>query len=51
MFARMRADSSWWKDHVIPDVEQVVAETERFAVVEKREGTAAVVAEESDPRD
>ena len=39
------------KDHVIPDVEQVVAETERFAVVEKREGTAAELAEESDPRD
>ena len=39
------------KDHVIPDVERVVAETERFTVVEKREGTAAEVAEASDPRD
>lgn len=39
------------KDHVIPDVEQVVAETERFAVVEKREGTSAEVAEATDPRD
>ena len=38
------------KDHVIPDVERVVAETERFTVVEKVEGTAAEVAEESDPR-
>ena len=39
------------KDHVIPDVERVVAETERFTVVEKREGTSAEVAEASDPRD
>jgi hypothetical protein len=39
------------KDHVIPDVERVVAETERFTVVEKVEGTSAEVAEESNPRD
>ena len=39
------------KDHVIPDVERVVAETERFDVVEKVEGTSAEVAEASDPRD
>jgi hypothetical protein len=39
------------KDHVIPDVERVVAETERFTVVEKREGPPAEVAEGSDPRD
>ena len=39
------------KDHVIPDVERVVAETERFNVVEKREGTSAEVAEATDPRD
>jgi len=39
------------KDHVIPDVERVVAETERFAVVEKVEGTSAEVAEELNPRD
>lgn len=38
-------------DHVIPDVERVVAETERYTVVEKREGTPAAVAEETDPRD
>ena len=38
------------KDHVIPEVERVVAETERFTVVEKREGTPEEVAEESDPR-
>jgi hypothetical protein len=39
------------KDHVIPDVERVVAETERFTVVEKREDTSTEVAEESNPRD
>ena len=39
------------KDHVIPDVERVVAETERYAVVEKTDGTSAEVAESSDPRD
>jgi hypothetical protein len=39
------------KDHVIPDVERVVAETERFDVVEKMEGTSAEVAEASNPRD
>jgi len=38
------------KDHVIPDVERVVSETDRYAVVEKREGTPAEIAEGSDPR-
>ena len=37
-------------DHVIADVEQVVAETDRYAVVAKREGTPAEVAVEEDPR-
>jgi hypothetical protein len=39
------------KEHVIPDVEREVAQTERYTVVEKREGTPAEVAEASDPRD
>ena len=39
------------KDHVIPDMERVVSETDRYAVVEKREGTPAEIAESSDPRD
>ena len=39
------------KEHVIPDVEDVVGETDRFVVVEKHEGTPADVAEELDPRD
>jgi hypothetical protein len=37
-------------DHVLADLEQVVAHTERYAVVAKREGTAAAVAVEEDPR-
>jgi hypothetical protein len=39
------------KEHVIPDVEDVVDENERFVVVEKRDGTPADVAEQTDPRD
>jgi hypothetical protein len=39
------------KDHVFSDLERVVAETDRYAVVEKREGTPAQIAEASDPRD
>lgn len=36
--------------HVMPDVEDVIRETERFTVVCKREGTPAEIAEEKDPR-
>ena len=39
-----------WKAHVTPDVEYIVAETDRYTVVRKREGTPAAVAEETDPR-
>jgi hypothetical protein len=38
------------RDHVRADVEQVVAETDRYSVVAKREGTPAAVAVEEDPR-
>jgi hypothetical protein len=38
------------KEHVRPGIESVVAETERFVVVEKDEGTPGEVAEEHDPR-
>jgi hypothetical protein len=38
------------KEHLIPDIERVVAETERFIIVAKREGEPAVVAVEEDPR-
>jgi hypothetical protein len=38
------------KDHVVPDLEVTVSETDRFIVVRKREGTPAEVAEQTDPR-
>jgi hypothetical protein len=37
-------------DHVMADIEQVLAKTERYSVVAKREGTPAAVAIEEDPR-
>jgi hypothetical protein len=36
--------------HEIPDVEEVVAETEAYAVVRKRSGDPAKVAAQTDPR-
>jgi hypothetical protein len=36
--------------HVVPEVEYVVARTDRYAVVAKREGTPTAVAIEEDPR-
>jgi hypothetical protein len=36
--------------HVMPEAEHVVAETDRYAVVAKRDGIAAQVAVEDDPR-
>lgn len=36
--------------HVVPDVERVIEEHDRFAVVVKDEGTAEEVAVEADPR-
>jgi hypothetical protein len=36
--------------HVEGDVERVVRETDRYVVVEKREGIPARIAEEEDPR-
>jgi hypothetical protein len=38
-------------DHVMADMEQIVTETDRYAVVAKREGTPAAVAVQEDPRD
>jgi hypothetical protein len=35
--------------HVMPDVEEVVARTDRYVVVAKREGTPAEIAIEEDP--
>jgi hypothetical protein len=39
------------REHVIPDVERIVTEHDRYVVVEKRDGTPADVAERTDPRD
>jgi hypothetical protein len=36
--------------HVIPDIEEVERQTERFTIVRKREGIPAEIAEEEDPR-
>jgi hypothetical protein len=38
------------KTHVMPDVEDIVRESERYTVVRKHEGTPAEVAEEEDPK-
>ena len=38
------------KTHVMPDVEDIVRETDRYTVVRKHEGTLAEIAEEEDPR-
>ena len=37
------------RDHVLADLEKVVTQTDRYAVVAKREGTPAAVAVEEDP--
>ena len=52
-YESLRADPRQFavtRGHVLADVEQVVAETDRYAVVAKREGTPAAVAVEEDPR-
>jgi hypothetical protein len=52
-YEALRADPDRFavaRDHVMAEVERVVAETDRFAVVAKREGTPAAVAVEEDPR-
>ena len=38
------------RSHLVPDVEDVVFETDRFTVVAKREGRPAEVATRTDPR-
>lgn len=52
-YERVRGDGRRFivmRDHVIPDLEDVVEETDRFVVVKKREGTPSDVAVEEDPR-
>lgn len=38
-------------EHVLPDVEEIVARTDRFVVVQKVAGTSTEVAEDLNPRD
>ena len=38
------------RDHLDPEVDVLVSEDDRFTVVAKREGEAAEVAQETDPR-
>jgi hypothetical protein len=50
----VRADARQFmvvRDHVDPDVEDVVRETDRFTVVAKREGEPAEIARQTDPPD
>ena len=52
-YQTVRGDSRTFavvNDHLVPDLEIVVSETDRFIVVRKREGTPADVAESTDPR-
>jgi hypothetical protein len=52
-YETLRADPRQFavaRDHVLADMEQVVAETDRYTVVAKREGTPEAVAIEEDPR-
>jgi hypothetical protein len=52
-FESVRADPRQFAvahDHVLAEVEQVVAQTDRYSVVAKREGTPAAVAVQEDPR-
>jgi hypothetical protein len=38
-------------DHMMPEIDRIVGSNDRFVTVEKREGTPAEIAEETDPRD
>ena len=52
-YERVRSDSRRYviaKGHEIPDLESVVEQTDRYDVVQKREGTPSELAKELDPR-
>jgi hypothetical protein len=53
-YERVRQDSRLFfirRGHGVPEVEEVVEENDNYEVVRKREGPAADVARERDPRD
>jgi hypothetical protein len=39
-----------FRDHIVPDVDDIVLETDRFVVVAKRDGAATEIATGTDPR-
>jgi hypothetical protein len=52
-YERVRADGRTYaiaKGHAFPDAERVVASTDSYEVVRKREGAPAELARETDPR-
>jgi hypothetical protein len=52
-YERVRSDARRFavaRDHVVPDVERVIEENDRFVVVVKDEGAAEEIAIEEDPR-
>jgi hypothetical protein len=52
-YERVRSDARRFavvRDHVVPDVERVIEENDRFVVMVKDEGTAEEIAIEEDPR-
>jgi hypothetical protein len=52
-YEEVRADAAQFvivPGHEAPDVEDVVVQNERYAIVRKREGEPAVLAAETDPR-
>ena len=52
-YEAVRSDSRHFvvlRAHVLPDVEAVVQETDRYTVVSKHEGTPAEIVREEDPR-
>jgi hypothetical protein len=52
-YERVRGDPRQFvicREHLIPDVEEVLIEGDRFLLVAKREGTPAEVAIQEDPR-
>jgi hypothetical protein len=52
-YERVRGEGAWFfvrPGHEVPEVEDVVEQTERYTVVSKRDGTPADIAEAHDPR-
>lgn len=51
-YAQLRSEPNRYavvREHVIPDVEQTISETDRFSVVAKREGIPTAAPTDEDP--